>query len=219
MVSTVATQSRSASLIASFSVRLPDSTGTHLGAEELHAPDVQSLALDVDRAHVDQAVEPEQRRGGRCGDAVLAGAGLGDDPPLAHPLGEQRLAEDVVDLVRAGVGEVLPLQEHPDAEALDEPAALGDRRRPAGVGSQEAVEASRNAGIRPRGAERRLELLAGRDERLGHEPAAELAEAAARLRARASSRRLCSCVRLPVVGPDRRRCRTARALGARGPLR
>ena len=32
-----------------------------LGAEQLHAPHVQRLALDVDRAHEHRAVEPEQR--------------------------------------------------------------------------------------------------------------------------------------------------------------
>ena len=47
--------------------------------------------------------KPEQRARGGRGDAVLAGAGLGDDPLLAEALREQRLAERVVDLVRAGV--------------------------------------------------------------------------------------------------------------------
>ena len=52
----------------------------HLGAEQLHPGDVERLALGVDLAHVDGAVEAEVgRRGGR-GDAVLAGAGLGDHP-------------------------------------------------------------------------------------------------------------------------------------------
>jgi hypothetical protein len=44
------------------------------------------------------------------GHAVLAGAGLGDDPGLAHPLGQQDLAHAVVDLVRAGVVQLLALQ-------------------------------------------------------------------------------------------------------------
>ena len=78
MWSTLATQSRSASLIASLRVALPDSTGHHLGAEQLHPGDVERLAAGVDRAHVDGAVEAEVRRGGGAGDAVLAGAGLGD---------------------------------------------------------------------------------------------------------------------------------------------
>ena len=37
--------------------------------------------------------------GGGGGHPVLAGAGLRDHPGLAHPLGEQHLAEHVVDLV------------------------------------------------------------------------------------------------------------------------
>ena len=111
MVSTLATQSRIASLIASFSVRLPASTRSTVGAEHAHAEDVQRLARHVFGAHVDDALEAEQRarRGRRH--AVLSGAGLGDDAALAHPLREQRLAERVVDLVRAGVREVLALEE------------------------------------------------------------------------------------------------------------
>ena len=58
----------------------------HLGPEQPHPLDVGRLAADVLGAHVDDALEPEQRAGGRGGDAVLAGAGLGDDPRLAHPL-------------------------------------------------------------------------------------------------------------------------------------
>ena len=82
----------------------------HLGAEQLHPLDVGRLAADVLGAHVDDALEAEQGAGGGGGDAVLAGAGLGDDPRLAHPLRQQRLADRVVDLVGAGVGEVLALQ-------------------------------------------------------------------------------------------------------------
>ena len=43
----------------------------HLGAEQLHPGHVEGLALDVDGAHVDRAVEAEVRRGGGAGDAVL----------------------------------------------------------------------------------------------------------------------------------------------------
>ena len=113
MWSTLATQSRSASLMASLRVALPDSTGHDLGAEQVHPGDVERLAAGVDRAHVDGAVEAEVRRGGGAGDAVLAGAGLGDHAGLAHPPGEQRLAEHVADLVGAGVVEVLALEQDP----------------------------------------------------------------------------------------------------------
>ena len=104
------TQSRSASFMASFSVFEPELDGAHLGAEHLHAQHVRLLPLDVDRAHVDDAGQTElgaQRRGG---DAMHAGAGLGDDAGLAHALGQHDLAEHVVHLVRAGVVELLALE-------------------------------------------------------------------------------------------------------------
>jgi hypothetical protein len=77
-----------------------------LGAEQLHASHVEGLSPGVDLAHVDGALQAEQGRGGRGGDTVLARARLGDHPSLAHADGEQRLAEHVVDLVRARVVEV-----------------------------------------------------------------------------------------------------------------
>ena len=86
-----------------------------LGAQRAHPQDVRALPLDVLGAHVHDARQVEQRAGGRGGDAVLAGAGLGDDPRLAQASGEQRLAERVVDLVGAGVGEVLALEVQPEA--------------------------------------------------------------------------------------------------------
>ena len=77
--------------------------GAYLGAEEVHSLDVGRLAAHVLGAHVDDAVEPEARADGGGGDAVLAGAGLGDDPLLAEPAREHGLAEGVVELVSAGV--------------------------------------------------------------------------------------------------------------------
>ena len=71
---------------------------------------IQSLALHVHGAHVHDALEAEQGAGRGGGDAVLPGAGLRDDALLAEVLGEQRLAERVVDLVRAGVGQLLALE-------------------------------------------------------------------------------------------------------------
>ena len=101
----------------------PASTLLHLGAEQAHAEHVQRLPDDVFRAHVDDALETEQRTGGGRGHAVLSRAGLGDDARLAHADGEQRLTERVVDLVRAGVREIFALQEHARPASLRPPAA------------------------------------------------------------------------------------------------
>ena len=99
--------------------------GDHLGAEQLHPGDVERLAAGVDGAHVDGAVEVEVGSRGRARDAVLAGAGLGDHAGLAHPLGEQRLAHHVADLVGAGVVEVLALEQHAGADLLRRAARRG----------------------------------------------------------------------------------------------
>ena len=104
----------------------------HLGAEQTHPEDVQRLPIHVLGAHVDVAVEAEQRARRRRRDAVLAGAGLGDDPALAHSHREQRLAEGVVDLVRARMGQVFALEEDPRAaRRLGQPHGR-DRRASAG---------------------------------------------------------------------------------------
>ncbi len=73
----------------------------HLSAQQPHAKDVGRLAGHVDGAHVDHALDAEQRGRGRGGDAVLAGAGFGDDTLFAHALHQQRLSQRVIDLVRA----------------------------------------------------------------------------------------------------------------------
>src|SRR5207244_4153121 len=75
-----------------------------------HPGNVRRLACHVDRTHVDTAWDSEARRGRCGGDPVLAGAGLRDHAALFHPLREQDLAQAVVELVGAGVKEILPLQ-------------------------------------------------------------------------------------------------------------
>ncbi len=82
----------------------------HLGAKQLHAKDVERLALNVLLAHVDDAFESLAGADGGRGDAMLARARLGDDAPLAHPLRQQSLAQRVVDLVRAGMRQVFALE-------------------------------------------------------------------------------------------------------------
>ena len=96
--------------MASFNVLLPLVTGATLAPSSRIRKTFKLLAPDVLLAHVDDALHVEQGRHGGGGHSVLAGAGLGDQASLAHPPGQQRLPDSVVDLVRAGVVEVLPLQ-------------------------------------------------------------------------------------------------------------
>src|SRR5215218_7354549 len=84
--------------------------GHNFGPEELHPHDVEPLAVGIFFAHVDDALLAVEGGDGGRGDAVLARAGLGDDALLAHTVGEQDLAQGVVDLVRARVRQVLALE-------------------------------------------------------------------------------------------------------------
>jgi hypothetical protein len=147
------------------------------GAQELHAPHIERLPFDVDRTHVDGAVEAEERGRGSGRDTVLAGAGLGDDAVLAHPSSEQRLPEHVVDLVRTGVREVFALQQHAEAKALRESPAFGDRRRPARVAREQRRVLGPECIVVPRGAELRFELLECGYQCFRRIPAAVLTEA------------------------------------------
>jgi hypothetical protein len=52
---------------------------------------------------------------------VLPRSGFGDNPPLSHPPSQQSLPHRVVDLVGAGVIQVLPLEQHTSADQLAEP--------------------------------------------------------------------------------------------------
>jgi len=101
---------------------------------------------------------------------VLAGAGLGDDPLLAHACGQQGLADGVVDLVRAGVVQVLALEQ--DLRPADLAAqALGvvDRAGPAHVVLQVALEGGDELRILARGVVGGRQLLQRPDQGLGHE--------------------------------------------------
>src|SRR5919199_2400250 len=115
----------------------------------------------------------------RVREPVLAGPGLGDDPLLTDPLGERGLAQHVVDLVRAGVVEVLALE--PDARpagVLGEPGHLGDRARPAGVVTLQRGELLDEGRVDAHRAVGLGQLVERGDQRLRHEPATEDPEVA-----------------------------------------
>src|SRR3569623_694934 len=82
----------------------------HGRAEQFHAEDVGRLAGNVLGTHVDHTFHAEARCNGSRSDAVLASAGFGDHALLAHAARQQRLADGVVDLVRASVIEILALE-------------------------------------------------------------------------------------------------------------
>src|SRR5207245_9350175 len=75
-------------------------------------------------------------------DAMLAGARLGDDALLAHAPRQQHLTERVVDLVGAGVVQVLALEQHDDALAQlrAESRRFGDGGGPPAVVLEQRVE-------------------------------------------------------------------------------
>ena len=84
--------------------------GAHLGAQRPHDEDVELLPADVFLAHVDDAGQPEEGAGGGGGDAVLAGAGLGDDARFL-PIRSVSSAWPMVLLILcAGVVEVFALE-------------------------------------------------------------------------------------------------------------
>ena len=99
---------------------------------------------------------------------MLAGAGLGDDPPLAHALRQQRLAERVVELVRAGVVEVLALEVDRASAALREAPREVQRRGPPDEVAQQPVQLGAVAGVRAGLHPRLLELRQRGHQRLWH---------------------------------------------------
>ena len=152
--------------------------GDDLGAKLLHAEDIEFLAADVFGAHVDFAFEPEERRRSGRGNAVLTGTRFGDDARFAHSLGEERLADRVVDLVGTGVIEVFTFEINLRAAGVPrEPPCEIEGRRTADEVGIEQVEL---------GAERRvgkgplvfaLEFIKGEEEGLRNVAPAVGAEA------------------------------------------
>ncbi len=128
-------------LVHRFLQRLGPGGDRHdLGAQQLHACHVGRLAADVFLAHVHDARKAEEGAGRGAGHAVLAGAGLGDDALLAQSLRDQRLAQGVVDLVRPGVRQVLPLEPDVVAELGGQPPGGRDRRGPPDELAREGAE-------------------------------------------------------------------------------
>lgn len=82
----------------------------YLRAQQPHPINVQCLPLGILLPHENHALHAHEGGGGGGGHAMLSCAGFGDEAGLAHPLGQQCLPQYVVDLVSAGVVEILPLE-------------------------------------------------------------------------------------------------------------
>ena len=129
--------------MASFKVREPEDDPAHLCSEQAHAVYVELLAAHVFLAHVHNAFHAEQGTHGGRGYAVLPGAGFGDDAMFAHAAGKQALAKAVVDLVGAGVEQVLAFEvDFRPAQLAGQPRCQIQRRRASGVVPQQQVELS-----------------------------------------------------------------------------
>ena len=110
----------------------------HGGAELFHPEDIGPLAVDIFLAHVDGAGKAELGGHGGAGHPVLARAGFGDHPRLAHAFDQQPLAHDVVGLVRPGVVEVLALDEDlRPAEMAAQVVGVGEGGGAAGIRAHE----------------------------------------------------------------------------------
>src|SRR6202167_257842 len=142
--------------------------GMHARPEQFHALHVRRLAARVLGTHVDNALEVEQRTNGGGGDAVLAGAGLGDDAALAHALGQQRLPKRIVELVRAGVVEILALEVNRPADKRGDTLGEIQRRGTSGEIAQQAIELCLVRGVLARGKPCLLQLGQRRHQRLGN---------------------------------------------------
>ena len=138
-------------------------------------------APDYERylAHV---AETEQRAGRRRRHTVLSGAGLRDDPALTHPLGQEGLAQGVIDLVRAGVGEVLALEKQPHATLARRSTSFVERCRTTNVGGEQATQRLEKRRIAPRVLVGPRQLVDRRHERFRNEAPAELTEISPRVR-------------------------------------
>jgi hypothetical protein len=152
----------------------------HLGAQKLHAIDVLGLAHDVFAAHVDHALHAVARRDRGGSHPVLARAGFGDHARLAHAPGQQRLADGVVDLVGAGVVEILALEIDLGAAQHRRPAPrVVDGRGPADEVGEFVAELGHELGVDAIVFIRGPQFLERMHERFGDENATVWAEVSA----------------------------------------
>ena len=108
---------------------------------------------------------------------MLAGAGFGDQSGLAHALGQQCLADGVVDLVRAGMVQIFALKVDARAAQLPAPAfGVIERAGAADVMGQIGVQFRQEFGVVAAVPPGFVQFVQGFHQRFGHEPAAVTVE-------------------------------------------
>ncbi len=114
---------------------------------------------------------------------MLSRSGFGDNPLLAHTPGKEGLAKAVVDLVRAGVQQVLALDVDLRA-AVDFAEALGkvERRGPSGVIGEQILQLGLKSRIDARFQIRLLQFFERRHQDFGNISASVWAEMSTRVR-------------------------------------
>ena len=82
----------------------------HLCPQQLHSVHIQRLPPGILLPHEYHTLHVHQ--GSSCSSChtMLSGTGLGDEPGLSHLLCQQSLPQHIVDLVGAGMVQILPLQ-------------------------------------------------------------------------------------------------------------
>ena len=132
---------------------------------------------------------------------MLAGAGFGDDAVFAHALGEQRLSERVVYLVRAGVGEVFALDVYLRAAKLGgEVFGEIERRGTADVVAGQRLHFGLKRLVGLGGDVLALKLFYGAHKRFGDKASAEIAKAASLVRQGGCGAGCCCHGDIPDVG-------------------
>ena len=151
----------------------PRADPADLSAQQPHAQHIQLLALHVHIAHVDNALHAQQRAHCSRSHPMLPRAGFGDDALLAHPLGQQPLAQRVVDLVRPRVQQVFALQvDLGAAQLLRQPLGKVKRRRPPRIILQQIGQLRLKRRVRLGHIVLMLQFEQRRHQRLRHIPPA-----------------------------------------------
>ena len=107
---------------------------------------------------------------------MLASTRFCDETLFAHAFGQKCLTKHVIDLVRAGVVEIFPLQNQSDAELATQVMALGKNRWSPGILTLQTAEFAAKLSIAPCFLECTFKFLTSGDQCFGHKLASEFAE-------------------------------------------